>query len=123
MHPLVQHGDDADVAVREAAPIDEMPLVAEEITFHTEGSGNEHIEKAPQEFEIDMLRCIYCGMCQEVCPEEAIFLQNKFTLNGLSRQELVFNKQRLYEAGGIREDEHFKWKKKKEAEAHGNAHH
>lgn len=40
MHPLVQHGDDADVAVREAAPIDEMPLVAEEITFHTEGSGN-----------------------------------------------------------------------------------
>jgi len=88
-----------------------------------EGSANEHIEKAPQEFEIDMLRCIYCGMCQEVCPEEAIFLQNKFTLNGLSRQELVFNKQRLYEAGGIREDEHFKWKKKKEAEAHGNAHH
>ena len=27
-----------------------------------------HVEKAPQEFEIDMLRCIYCGMCQEVCP-------------------------------------------------------
>jgi NADH-quinone oxidoreductase subunit I len=22
-----------------------------------------------------MLRCIFCGFCQEVCPEEAIFLQ------------------------------------------------
>ncbi|HOG94240.1 MAG TPA: 4Fe-4S dicluster domain-containing protein, partial [Opitutaceae bacterium] len=24
-----------------------------------------HIEKAPKEFEIDMLRCIYCGLCQD----------------------------------------------------------
>src|SRR5690554_5082138 len=28
-----------------------------------------HVEKAPEEFKIDMLRCIYCGLCQEVCPE------------------------------------------------------
>ena len=26
-------------------------------------------EKMPQEFEINMLRCIFCGYCQEVCPE------------------------------------------------------
>ena len=39
-----------------------------------------HVEKAPQEFEINMLRCIYCGFCQEVCPEEAIFLQDVLTL-------------------------------------------
>ena len=31
-------------------------------------------EKMPKEFEINMLRCIFCGFCQEVCPEEAIFL-------------------------------------------------
>ena len=41
------------------------------------GSGvveREGAEKMPDEFEIDMLRCIYCGYCQEVCPEEAIYL-------------------------------------------------
>lgn len=25
------------------------------------------VEKAPREFQIDMLRCIYCGMCEEAC--------------------------------------------------------
>ena len=86
-------------------------------------SDNAHVEKAPQEFEIDMLRCIYCGMCEEVCPEEAIFMQDVYSLNGLSREELKFKKQKLYEIGGTREDTHFKWKKKKEAELKGNAHH
>ena len=40
-------------------------------------------------------RCIYCGFCQEVCPEEAIFLQNTFSLSGYSRDELLFKKKKL----------------------------
>ncbi len=82
----------------------------------------EHVEKAPVAFDIDMLRCIYCGLCQEVCPEEAIFLQNQFSMTGYSRAEMVNDKTRLYELGGTLPDEHFKWDKKKSAEAHGNAH-
>ncbi|MGC6424781.1 MAG: NuoI/complex I 23 kDa subunit family protein [Lentimonas sp.] len=81
-----------------------------------------HVEKAPQEFDINMLRCIYCGLCQEVCPEEAIFLQDIFTLSGYSREEMVNNKERLYELGGTLPDKHFKWDKKKSAEEKGNAH-
>jgi NADH-quinone oxidoreductase subunit I len=30
------------------------------------------IEKRPAAFEIDQLRCIYCGLCEEACPEDAI---------------------------------------------------
>jgi len=82
-----------------------------------------HVEKAPREFEIDMLRCIYCGMCQEVCPEEAIFLQNQYSMTGYTRAEMVNNKARLYELGGTLPDQHFKWDKKKAAEEHGHAHH
>lgn len=87
-----------------------------------EGGHLDHIEKAPQAFEIDMLRCIYCGLCQEVCPEEAIFLQNQYSLSGYTREELVNDKEKLYELGGTLPDNHHKWDKKKSAEEHGNAH-
>ena len=87
------------------------------------GCRDGHVERAPQEFEIDMLRCIYCGLCQEVCPEEAIFLQNQYSMTGYTREEMVNNKQRLYELGGTLPDPHFKWDKKKAAEEHGHAGH
>lgn len=79
-------------------------------------ASNAHVEKAPKEFEINMLRCIYCGLCQEVCPEEAIFLKDVFSLSGYSREELVFQKEKLYELGGTSPDQHYKWDKKKAAE-------
>lgn len=83
---------------------------------------NAHVEKAPKAFEINMLRCIYCGLCQEVCPEEAIFLKNAFSLSGYTREELVFQKDKLYELGGSQEDHHFKWDKKKAAAEHSEKH-
>ena len=83
---------------------------------------NAHVEKAPQAFDIDMLRCIYCGLCQEVCPEEAIFLQNQFSMSGYTRAEMVNHKDRLYELGGTLPDPHLKWDHKKSAAEHGNAH-
>ena len=27
-----------------------------------------------------MLRCIFCGMCEEACPEDAIYLEKKYEL-------------------------------------------
>jgi NADH-quinone oxidoreductase subunit I len=81
-----------------------------------------HVEKGPKEFEINMLRCIYCGYCQEVCPEEAIWLQDIFSVSGYTREELVYQKEKLYELGGTLPDKHFKWDKKKAAEETGNPH-
>jgi NADH-quinone oxidoreductase subunit I len=70
------------------------------------------VEKTPAEFDIDMLRCIYCGYCEEVCPEQAIFLRGPYALTGLSRKELVFNKEKLLELGGTLPDPIKKWQKK-----------
>jgi NADH-quinone oxidoreductase subunit I len=79
-----------------------------------------NVEKAPKEFEINMLRCIFCGYCQEVCPEEAIFLMQDYSLTGTSRDELIYNKEKLLALGGIHQDKTRKWKKKaEEAEAQG----
>ena len=66
-----------------------------------EQSPHAKVEKAPQAFDIDMTRCIYCGFCEEVCPEEAIFLLKDYALTGLDRKELLHDKERLYELGGV----------------------
>jgi NADH-quinone oxidoreductase subunit I len=67
------------------------------------------VEKAPEEFEIDMIRCIYCGMCEEVCPEQAIFLRKDYAITGTSRAEMVHDKKKLYEIGGVRTGLVNKW--------------
>ena len=72
------------------------------------------IEKAPKDFEINMLRCIYCGLCQEVCPEKAIVLQNEFSINADSREKLIRHKVDLYARGGVMPDKIMKWKKVKD---------
>jgi NADH-quinone oxidoreductase subunit I len=52
-------------------------------------------EKYPETFVIDELRCIYCGMCEEACPCDAIELTTLFDLTGLSREEMMFDKEKL----------------------------
>lgn len=37
-------------------------------------------EKYPVRFDIDILRCIFCGMCEEACPEDAIKLSNIYEM-------------------------------------------
>ena len=70
-------------------------------------------EKMPLEFEINMLRCIFCGFCQEVCPEEAIFLMKDYSLTGLSREEMIYDKEKLLALGGVHGGVQ-KWKHKLE---------
>ena len=52
-------------------------------------------EKYPESFVIDELRCIYCGMCEEACPVEAIELTGLYDLTGLAREEMIFDKTKL----------------------------
>jgi NADH-quinone oxidoreductase subunit I len=73
-----------------------------------------NVEKAPSEFEINMLRCIFCGYCQEVCPEEAIFLMRDYSRTGVTREEMIYNKTKLLELGGIHNDQIRKWKRKEQ---------
>lgn len=52
-------------------------------------------EKYPASFTIDMLRCIFCGMCEEACPCDAIELTSLYDLSGHSREEMIFDKEKL----------------------------
>ena len=70
------------------------------------------VEKRPKEFEIDMIRCIYCGLCEEVCPEQAIFLKKEYSITGYTREEMVHKKEKLLEMGGVMEGLVYKWNEK-----------
>ncbi|HEY7086666.1 MAG TPA: NADH-quinone oxidoreductase subunit I [Tepidisphaeraceae bacterium] len=52
-------------------------------------------EKYPAKFDIDELRCIYCGMCEEACPVDAIELTSLYDIVGMTRQEMIFDKEKL----------------------------
>lgn len=65
------------------------------IHIEAEESPWEDREKYPRKFDIDELRCIYCGMCEEACPVDAIELTSVYDIVGLTRQEMIFDKEKL----------------------------
>ena len=42
-----------------------------------------------------MLRCIFCGYCEEACPEDAIILTNEYEITQLSREEGLITMEEL----------------------------
>lgn len=54
-------------------------------------------EKYPIQFDIDELVCIYCGMCEEACPVDAIELTPEYSIVGFTRQEMIFDINKLLE--------------------------
>ena len=50
-------------------------------------------------YDIDMTKCIYCGLCQEACPVDAIVEGPNFEFATETREELFYNKAKLLENG------------------------
>ena len=46
-----------------------------------------------------MLKCIYCGLCQESCPVDAIVQGPNFEFATETREELYYNKKKLLDNG------------------------
>lgn len=50
-------------------------------------------------YDIDMTKCIYCGLCQEACPVDAIVETPNFEFSTETREELIYNKDKLLANG------------------------
>jgi len=50
-------------------------------------------------YDIDMTKCIYCGFCQEACPVDAIVEGPNFEYATETREELMYNKDKLLANG------------------------
>ena len=56
-------------------------------------------------YDIDMTKCIYCGLCEESCPVDAIVEGPNFEYATETREELLYNKEKLLANGDRWESE------------------
>ncbi|KAL8279874.1 hypothetical protein RQP46_007724 [Phenoliferia psychrophenolica] len=56
-------------------------------------------------YDIDMTKCIYCGFCQEACPVDAIVESANAEYTTETREELLYNKEKLLANGDRMEAE------------------
>jgi len=50
-------------------------------------------------YDIDMVKCIYCGLCEESCPVDAIVEGPNFEFATETREELLYDKDKLLSNG------------------------
>jgi len=66
------------------------------ITIVAAESQDKTIEKYPARFEIDILRCVFCGYCEEACPVDAIRMGPEVSMAGLAdERKWVYTKDHL----------------------------
>ena len=54
-------------------------------------------EKYPVVFDIDMMRCVFCGFCVDACPKDAIWMTRNYEMAFFNREDAVFSIDRLRE--------------------------
>ena len=67
------------------------------ITIDSETRGDE--SRRTTRYDIDMTKCIYCGLCQEACPVDAIVEGPNFEYSTETREELLYDKAKLLANG------------------------
>ncbi|MEO7020685.1 MAG: 4Fe-4S binding protein, partial [Ktedonobacteraceae bacterium] len=76
---------------------DAIYIEADENTDANRVSAGERYAKV---FDINMLRCIFCGYCQAACPTGAITLEKTYKLASYHPEDMVYHKAQLLEAPG-----------------------
>jgi len=72
------------------------------ITIVAGESPDKGVEKYPVRFEIDILRCVFCGYCEEACPVDAIRLGPEYSMAGLAERKWVYTKDYLLERDAVK---------------------
>jgi NADH-quinone oxidoreductase subunit I len=65
-------------------------------------------EKFAAKYEINMLRCIFCGLCEEACPKDAVYLSETFAPSNFTRASFIYGKDDLLIPDPKKDPEGFK---------------
>ncbi|KAF8622084.1 hypothetical protein AX15_007228 [Amanita polypyramis BW_CC] len=76
---------------------------AQAITIESEARADG--SRKTTKYDIDMTKCIYCGFCQEACPVDAIVETQNQEFATETREELLYNKEKLLANGDRAEAE------------------
>ena len=68
---------------------------AQAITIESE----ERADGSRRQLDTTLTKCIYCGLCQESCPVDAIVQGPNFEFATETREELYYNKKKLLDNG------------------------
>ena len=74
---------------------------AECITIEAGEHPKVDIEKYPVVFEIDMLRCVFCGYCVDACPEEAIMMTRNYDMAYFTREQSIVGDRQAVARPGL----------------------
>jgi NADH-quinone oxidoreductase subunit I len=81
-----------------ACKLCEAVCPAQAITIEAGPSNNDGTRRTVR-YDIDMVKCIYCGFCQEACPVDAIVEGPNFEFATETREELLYDKDKLLANG------------------------
>ena len=79
----------ADAILVEGADNDDTPVEAGGTGRFSPG------ERYGRVYQINYLRCIFCGLCIEACPTRALTMTNFYELADNNRADLIFTKEQL----------------------------
>ncbi|KAJ5364243.1 NADH-ubiquinone oxidoreductase 23 kDa subunit [Penicillium cataractarum] len=80
-------------------PFEKGPISPVSAAITIEAEEREDGSRRTTRYDIDMTKCIYCGYCQESCPVDAIVETSNAEYATETREELLYNKEKLLANG------------------------